>query len=113
MYRGLMNNRGVLRCNEPLHLPGQVNAARPILFTDGDASISRVQFTPNRIDFGVTTRGAPARVFMNQRYVAGWRSTAGPIEIDAGDADCPTSPFRRWLPVRIRSPSRRRGSWRV
>ena len=82
MYRGLMNNRGVLRCNEPLHLPGDVNAARPILFTDGDASISRVQFTPNRIDFGVTTKGAPARVFMNQRYIAGWRSTAGPVEID-------------------------------
>jgi len=41
-----------------------------------------VQFTPNRIEFGVTTKGAPARVFMNQRYIAGWRSTAGPIEID-------------------------------
>ena len=24
MYHGLMNNRGVLRCNEPLHLPGKV-----------------------------------------------------------------------------------------
>jgi hypothetical protein len=82
MYRGLVNNRGVLRCNEPLHLPGHVDAARPILFTDGDAAISRVQFTPNRIDFGVTTKGAPVRVFMNQRYIAGWRSTAGPIAID-------------------------------
>jgi hypothetical protein len=82
MYRGLMNNRGVLRCNEPLHLPGNVDAARPILYSDGDASISRVQFTPNRIDFGVTTRSRPVRLFMNQRYVAGWRSSAGPIEID-------------------------------
>jgi hypothetical protein len=83
MYRGLLNNRGVLRCNEPLQLPGEVDAARPIVFTEGGASISRVRFTPNRIDFGVTTGGAPARVFMNQRYAAGWRSTAGPIQIDA------------------------------
>ena len=41
-----------------------------------------MQFTPNRIEFGVTTKGAPVRVFMNQRYIAGWRRAAGPIEID-------------------------------
>jgi hypothetical protein len=82
MFRGLLNNRGVLRCNEPLHLPGNVNATRPILFADGQASVSRVNFTPNRIEFAVVTRGGPGRVFMNQRYVAGWGSTAGPIAID-------------------------------
>jgi hypothetical protein len=82
MFRGLLNNRGVLRCNEPLHLPGSVDAAQPILFADGHASISRVNFTPNRIDFAVVTRGGPGRVFMNQRYAAGWSSTAGPIAID-------------------------------
>lgn len=82
MYRGLMANRAVLQCNEPLHLPGRVDAARPVLFADRDAAISRVQFTPNRIDFGVTTKGETARVFMNQRFVAGWTSTAGPIQID-------------------------------
>jgi hypothetical protein len=82
MYRGLLTNRGVLRCNEPLHLPGAVDATRPIVFSDGQASISRANFTPNRIEFAVVTRGGPGRVFMNQRYVAGWRSTAGPIAID-------------------------------
>ena len=82
MYRALMNNRGVLRCNEPLQLPGNVDAARPIVYADGDASLSRLRFTPNRIDFGVTTKAAGARVFMNQRYVAGWSSSAGKIEID-------------------------------
>ena len=82
MYHGLMNNRGVLRCNEPLHLPGLVEATQPILFSRRQASISRVLFTPNRIEFGVITQGGPARVFMNQRYIAGWRSTAGPMEID-------------------------------
>jgi hypothetical protein len=82
MFRGLLNNRGVLHCNEPLQLPGAVEASRPILFADGQASISRVNFTPNRIDFAVITRGGPGRVFMNQRYVAGWSSTAGPIAID-------------------------------
>jgi hypothetical protein len=82
MFRGLLNNRGVLRCNEPLHLPGRVDATRPILFADGQATISRVNFTPNRIEFAVVTRGGPGRVFMNQRYVAGWGSTAGPIAID-------------------------------
>jgi hypothetical protein len=82
MFRGLLNNRGVLRCNEPLHLPGAVDATRPILFADGQASISRVNFTPNRIEFAVITRGGPGRVFMNQRYLAGWTSTAGAIAID-------------------------------
>ena len=79
---GPMNNRGVLRCNEPSQRPGQVEPARPILFSNDDAPISRVQFTPNRIEFGVTTKGAPVRVFMNQRYIAGGRRAAGPIEID-------------------------------
>jgi hypothetical protein len=82
MLRGLLDNRGVLRCNEPLQLPGHVDPSKPIVYSDGDASITRVRFEPARIEFGVTTRGAPARVFMNQRYLAGWSSTAGPIAID-------------------------------
>jgi hypothetical protein len=82
MLRALLDNRAVLQCNEPLQLPGNVDPGRPVIFSDGDAAISRLRFDPSRIEFGVTTRNAPARVFMNQRYVAGWSSTAGPVGID-------------------------------
>ena len=82
MLRAMMDrNQGVLKCNEPLQLPGAVQAGGPPLLEEGDAQISDVAFTPNRIRFGVVSR-AGGRVILNQRYVAGWRSSVGAFEID-------------------------------
>jgi hypothetical protein len=83
MLRAMMErNQAVLRCNEPLQLPGSVQADKPIVFAEGAARISEVVFRPNRIRFGLLSRDAD-RVFVNQRYVKGWRSSLGPLEIDS------------------------------
>ena len=82
MLRAMMDrNQAVLKCNEPLQLPGAVQAGGPPMLEEGDAQISNLTFTPNRIRFGVVSRGG-GRMILNQRYVAGWRSSAGPFEID-------------------------------
>jgi hypothetical protein len=52
-----------------------------VVFTDGHANVTHIDFSPNRIDFGVSSFAA-ARVYLNQRYVTGWRSNAGPMQID-------------------------------
>jgi hypothetical protein len=82
MLRAMMErNEAVLRCNEPLQLPGAVQADRPIVFAEATARVSDVQFSPNRIRFVVSSREAD-RVFMNQRYTTGWRSRTGALEVD-------------------------------
>jgi hypothetical protein len=82
MLRAMMErNQAVLKCNEPLQLPGSVRADKPIVFAEGAAKISQLVFTPNRIRFALLSREAD-RVLLNQRYVKGWRSNLGPLEID-------------------------------
>jgi len=81
MLRGMMRGRAVVQCNEPLQLRGAIDPARPVVFSDGGAAITDIVFTPNRVEF----RALPARearVFLNERYVDGWRSTIGPLQID-------------------------------
>jgi hypothetical protein len=82
MLRGLMSNEGVLRCNEPFHLRGNVRPDVSILFGDAGAVVSDIGFLPDRIDFAVSTEAGGWRVIMNQRYAPGWRSSAGPLAID-------------------------------
>ena len=74
-------NQAVVKCNEPLQLPGSIRADQPIVFAEGTAKISQLVFRPNRIRFAVLSRDAD-RVLLNQRYVKGWRSNLGPLEID-------------------------------
>jgi len=82
MLRAMMErNEAVLRCNEPLQLPGAVQAGRPIVFAEGAARVSEIQFRPNRIRFAVLARDGD-RVFVNQRYVNGWQASVGALEID-------------------------------
>jgi hypothetical protein len=84
MLRGLFDGRAVVRCNEPLRLTGRLREDRPIVFAEGPVSLSRIAFSPNRIEFAVTARGPGGRVVMNQRVAAGWRSSAGPLQTDPG-----------------------------
>jgi hypothetical protein len=82
MLRAMMErNEAVLRCNEPLQLPGAVQAGKPIVFPEGAARVSEIQFSPNRIRFAVLARDAD-RVFINQRYANGWQIRNGVLEID-------------------------------
>ena len=82
MLRAMMQGRAVLRCNEPLQLPGAVDASKPLVFSQGEADVSRIVFSPNRIEFRALPRRAQARVFLNQRYINGWRSNVGRLAID-------------------------------
>lgn len=82
MMRAMMQNRAVLRCNEPLSLPGQVDPGQAIVFPDGPARLSEIRFTPNRVTFAVLTSGEPARVVFNSKFIDGWRSTFGTLELD-------------------------------
>jgi hypothetical protein len=52
-----------------------------MVFSDGPATVTNIDFSPNRIDFGVSSL-APARVYLNQRYLTGWRSSAGSLRIE-------------------------------
>jgi hypothetical protein len=40
------------------------------------------RFSPNRVEAGVAVGSDPSRVFLNQNFADGWRSTAGPVERD-------------------------------
>jgi hypothetical protein len=81
MLRGLAANRDVVRCNEPLVLPGNIDPQKPVVFADPPAMISELVYSPNRIRFGIVA-AEPTRVFLNQRYLRGWRSSLGPLAID-------------------------------
>jgi hypothetical protein len=41
-----------------------------------------VSFTPNKVQFSAIGGSEPTRVFLNQNYAEGWRSTAGPVRLD-------------------------------
>jgi hypothetical protein len=80
MMRATMRGQAVLRCNDPLQLPGTVRPDQPVVFSDS-AQISRISFSPNRIEFGAVTReGGP--IYLNERYVTGWRGSAGDLAVD-------------------------------
>jgi hypothetical protein len=80
MLRATMAGRAVLRCNDPLQLPGAVRPDRPVVFSD-TVRLFNVRFSPNRVEFGAVTRDE-GRVYLNERYVRGWRGSAGDLSID-------------------------------
>jgi hypothetical protein len=49
------------------------------VWTDGDAKISSVVFTPNRVRFSLVGGRGPSDVYLTQNYARGWRSSAGPV----------------------------------
>jgi hypothetical protein len=82
MLRALMNDQAVMWCYEVIQLKRGADAERPLVWVDGPAKVSSVAFTPNRVEFSAIGGGAPTRVFLNQNYDSGWRSTAGPVHLD-------------------------------
>jgi hypothetical protein len=86
MTRAIMQNRDVLACYEPLSQSGQIRSDKPVVFADegrgaGAGNVSDISFSPRRVEFTVMSN-APTRLFLNQRYVPGWRSDLGPIAVD-------------------------------
>ena len=69
-------------CSEPLQLIRGADLARPLVWSEDKAAISEVVFTPNRVQFAVVGGFAPSKIFLNQNYAPGWRSSAGPVLLD-------------------------------
>jgi hypothetical protein len=82
MLRAMMENRAILRCYEPLQLPGGIDGTRPAVFPESGAQIVDIEFAPGRIRFRGLSRDGAGRVFLNERYVEGWHSDAGDFTID-------------------------------
>jgi hypothetical protein len=69
-------------CTEPLQLIRGADVARPLLWSEDHATISDIVFTPNRVQFAVVGGFAPSKIYLNENYAPGWRSSAGPVLLD-------------------------------
>ena len=81
MLRALMIDRVFFNCYESLRLIGTATPGTPMVSSDG-ARIADVVFSPNRVTFAAVGGSQPSRVFMNQNFEYGWRSSAGPVTFD-------------------------------
>jgi hypothetical protein len=82
MLRALMNDRSTFNCYESLRLNQIADPAKPLVFSDGPLQVASSRFTPNRIDVAVVGGPDASRLFVNQNYASGWRSTLGPVAAD-------------------------------
>ncbi len=82
MLRALMADRSFLDCYEPLQLTRTADPGRPLVGSDGEATIFETSFSPNEVVFRVLGGARPSTVFLNTNYAPGWRSTLGPLRLD-------------------------------
>ena len=83
MLRALMANRSTFNCYEPLKLKPIAEPGKPLVFGDAGVQITGTVFTPNRIDVDVVSGPEALRLFVNQSYAPGWRSTLGSVAADS------------------------------
>lgn len=84
MFRALAGNRMAVNCYEVLQTRRGVAADRALIWSPGATKVSSIVFTPNRIEATVIPGPDEARVFLNQNYIDGWKSSAGPVRFDPG-----------------------------
>jgi hypothetical protein len=89
MLRALMRDQAVFHCHESLQLTRGADLERPLVWSDGRSIISSIVFTPNRVQFSAVGGFESSRVYLNQNYAPGWRSTAGPVLLDSQDGGRP------------------------
>ena len=82
MTRAIFDDRAILQCYEPLQLSGRVEPARPLVFADEQVDLRDISFGPNRVQFRAAAQTA-SRIYLNERYIDGWKSDAGPVAVDA------------------------------
>jgi hypothetical protein len=79
MFWAFVANRTIWNCYEPLQLARTATKEAPLVYGGSPATrLHRREFTPNSIRFSVTTDQESDRVFLNQNYIGGWHSDAGP-----------------------------------
>ena len=84
MLSALMTDRSFFSCYESLQVKRTADADRPLVYGEGDARVSNVRFSPNRIEFDATAGPPASRVFLNQNFAYGWSSDAGPVTREPG-----------------------------
>jgi hypothetical protein len=82
MLRALMANRSTFNCYEPLRVKRLSDPDAPLVFVQDDTAMVSSVFTPNRIQVTLATTRQPARLFVNENFAPGWRSTLGPVSPD-------------------------------
>jgi hypothetical protein len=82
MLLAVMENRAILRCYEPLQLPGEIDPTKSAVFPDDHARIADIVFAPGLIRFRAQSLGEAGRVFLNERYAKGWHSSRGDFILD-------------------------------
>lgn len=84
MLHSLVNDTGFWRCYESLQLIRTASPDRPYLTADGDARLSDVRFSPNRVDFSLISGRNTTALSLNQNAAPGWSSSAGSVAPAAG-----------------------------
>jgi len=77
MLTALMNDTSFYHCYESLQVRHTATPDQPLVLSDGNATVSAITFSPNRIAFDVVGGNEPARLSLNQNYARGWRTDAG------------------------------------
>jgi len=83
MLRAMMSGVSFSNCYEPFQFARGEQADAPLVAAAGDARVSDIAFTPNRVDFSVVGGRSESRIVLNQNFGPGWTSTAGPVVMDA------------------------------
>jgi hypothetical protein len=84
MLRALMSDRSFFNCYESLQLKRTADGDHPLVYSEGNAQISNVRFSPNRIEFDATAGLTASRVFLNQNFAHGWSSDVGAVVREPG-----------------------------
>jgi hypothetical protein len=85
MFHALMNNRSFFNCYESLQTRRVATADGPLVGSDGQSIVRDVRFSPNRVEFSVIGGREPSRLFLNQNFAPGWRSSIGPVAASSDD----------------------------
>ena len=83
MLRALVRDRAFFNCYEPLQLVRTADPSRPVIYTEGEATISDTWFTPNAVEFSVLSGTSPSVLLLNVNFSSGWRSTIGPVTAES------------------------------
>ncbi|MGH9386800.1 MAG: hypothetical protein ACRD2N_21220 [Vicinamibacterales bacterium] len=86
MLRALMSDQSFFSCYESLQLGRTADSDRPLVYSEGNALISNVRFSPNRIEFDASAGLTASPLFLNQNFAHGWSSDVGLVarERDTG-----------------------------
>jgi hypothetical protein len=83
MFRALAENRSPYECYEGIRVQRTAVVGAPLVGADAHARLFDVEFSPNRVAFGVASGASGSIVTLNENFADGWSSTAGAVTADA------------------------------